>query len=134
MLLEVVLALVLFVAAATVLTSGLSASLDQIERLRTQAHAADYAVSVLSELQMGLKTLAVSGPQAFVPPAEGWTWEIVSTPIQSGFGLEEASAFKKIEVIIRHEEPPLVYRLVQVLPLDDSKTNLNTELPGIDSF
>ena len=49
MLLEVVLALVLFVGAATVLTSGLSSSLDSVERLRLNAHAADYAVSVLSE-------------------------------------------------------------------------------------
>jgi hypothetical protein len=131
-LLEVVLALVLFVAAAAILSSGLSSSLDGIERLRLEAHAADLAVSVLSELQMGIRTLALSGPQPFETPREGWTWELVSTPVQAE--LEDTNAFKKIEVIIRHDEPALVYRLSQVLQLDAVQTNRSDRLPGVSSF
>jgi hypothetical protein len=118
-LLEVILALALFVAAAAVLTSGLSSSLDGIERLRRNTRAADLAVSVLSELQMGIKTLALTGPQPFEPVQDGWTWEILSTPLQAG--AEEIGPYKMIEVVIRHEEPPLVYRLGQVLQVDDAK-------------
>src|SRR5512141_793697 len=80
-LLEVVLALVLFVGAAAVLTSGLSSSLDSLERLRLNTHAADLAVSVVSELQMGIKSLALSGPQPFPAPFEGWTWEALANAL-----------------------------------------------------
>ena len=131
-LLEVVLALVLFVAAATILTSGMSSSLDSLERLRLGTHAADLAVSVLSELQMGVKSLGLSGPQPFDPVLEGWTWELTSTPLQAES--DQATPFKKIEVIIRHDDPALVYRLGQVLRLDDSKSVGGDKLPGIGSF
>ena len=131
-LLEVVLALVLFVAAAAILSGGLSSSLDGIERLRLQAHAADLAVSVLSELQLGIKTLALGGPQPFETPLESWTWEAVSTPVQTE--PDDTSPFKKIEVIIRHDEPALVYRLSQVLQFDAAQTNRSDRLPGISSF
>lgn len=129
-LLEVILALALFVGAAAVLTSGLSSSLDGLERLRLSAHGADFAVSVLSELQMGIKSVGISGPQPFVPAEEGWTWEIVATPLEAG--TEESSSFQRIEVIIRHEDPAFVYRLNQVLRADALKTT--TEAPGIDGF
>src|SRR5258708_4398278 len=82
-LLEVILALVLFVAAAAVLTSGLSSSLDGVERLRLNTHAADLAVTVLSELQLGIKSLALSGPQQFEAPLDAWTWELVASPVQA---------------------------------------------------
>jgi hypothetical protein len=129
-LLEVILALALFVGAAAVLTSGLSSSLDGVERLRLNTHAADFAVSVLSELQMGITSLGVSGPQPFVPPEDGWTWEVAATPVESG--TEESSPFQRIEVIIRHEDPPLVYRLNQVLRTDALKSA--ADRPGIDGF
>jgi hypothetical protein len=134
-LLEVVLALVLFVAAAAVLTSGLSSSLDGVERLRLQAHAADMAVSVFSELQMGIKSLALSGPQPFDPPVEGWTWEAVATPLQmQQTESEEATPFKRIEVIVRHDAPAVVYRMSQVLQIDPNQAAKEQRLPGVSSF
>jgi type II secretory pathway pseudopilin PulG len=131
-LLEVVLALVLFVSAAAILTSGLSSSLDSVDRLRVNAQAADFAVSVLSELQMGIKTLALTGPQEFDPPEEGWTWELVATPLEPES--DEVTPYQRIEVIIRHDDPAVVYRLGQVLRLDTSKSGQGDQRPGIDSF
>ena len=129
---EVVLALVLFVAAATILTSALSSSLDSVERLRLNTHAADLAVSVMSELQLGIKSLALSGPQHFEAPLEDWTWEAVSSPVQTE--LDESNPFKKIEVIIRHEEPSAVFRLAQILRIDPSLVKPSDRLPGVGSF
>jgi hypothetical protein len=124
----------LFVAAATILTGGLSSSMDTLERLRLNTHAADLAVTVLSELQMGVKTLSVSGAQPFEAPLEGWTWEVVSSPSQLPSESEQATPFKQVEVIIRHEDPPLVYRLGEVLRIDDSKSSAADKLPGVGSF
>jgi hypothetical protein len=118
-LVEVVLALALFVAAAAVISGALSASLDTVERLRSNAHATDLAVTVLSQLQMG--TLAAEGnsPQPFDPPFDTWTWEALYTPVDD-VGDEEGR-LTRVEVIIRHQNPEVVCRLHQVLRLEPTK-------------
>lgn len=115
-LLEVVLALALFVVAASILTSGLSSSLDAVDRLRLSAHAADLAVTTLSELQLGLKSVSLNGPEPFEPPLEQWDWEILATPLVTDF--ENTGPVQRVEVVIRHLETPLVYRLTQVMQVD----------------
>src|SRR6188474_1162503 len=55
-LLEVVLAIVLFAAAAAVVGMALKASIDGAQRLRLSTHAGNLAVTVISELQMGLRS------------------------------------------------------------------------------
>ncbi|MCX6906109.1 MAG: hypothetical protein NTW03_22045 [Verrucomicrobia bacterium] len=115
MLLEVVVALALFVAAAAVLTGGIHASLRSVERLRLGTHAANLAVTVLSELQMGLRSTDTAGPQPFAEPFENWTCELQTAPVESEIG--EASTLTKVEVIIRHKEESVVYRLTQIVRL-----------------
>jgi type II secretory pathway pseudopilin PulG len=115
-LVEVVLALALFVAAAAVISGGLSASMDSIERLRLNAHAADLAVSVLSEMQMGILAAEGNAAQQFDVPFEDWTWEVQLASVDDGAG--EETRLTRVEAIIRHQQPPLVYRLSQVMRLD----------------
>ncbi|HXP61244.1 MAG TPA: hypothetical protein VN829_12180 [Dongiaceae bacterium] len=115
--LEVVLALALFVAASTVITSALSASVDETERLRLSAHASDLAATILSEMQMGLQAAQSSGPNVFDPPFAEWTWEAV---VEAATDVSEASgssaALQKVTVIVRHQSQPIVCRLTQFLP------------------
>ena len=118
-LLEVILALVLFAAAAAVIGTGLSTAIESVSRLRLNTHAANLAVSVLSELQLGIKSAAVESAQPFPAPFEGWTWEVSAGA--SGSNLKESSKLKRVEVTIRHDDPPIVYRLSQTLLLPESK-------------
>jgi hypothetical protein len=118
-LLEVILALVLFVAAATVVTSAMNASLESVERQRLNAHAMDLAVTVLSELQVGLRSAAMTGPEDFEAPFADWTWELQLLALESDLG--EASSLTRAEVIIRHKQTPLVHRLAQVMRLSQAK-------------
>ncbi len=119
-LLEVVLALALFVAAAAVIGSGLNAALNSVERLRLNAHAADLAVTVMSELQLGMRAVDTAGTeQPFEAPFEDWTWEVQLTPMDDEVG--QASNLTRAEVVIRHKAPPLVHRLGQVFPADSVK-------------
>ena len=67
-LLEVVLALVLFVAAATVVSSALQSAIDGEERLRLGVHADNLAASVVAELETGLRSPSVLGPTPFQAP------------------------------------------------------------------
>ena len=133
-LLEVILALVLFVGAAAILSSGLSSSLDALERMRLNTHAADLAVSVFSELQLGIKSIGGGGPQPFDSGSDldGWTWEVQTTSLENA--METTNAFERVEVVIRHDDPELVYRLDEVLPHWQVAGGNTNSLPGIDSF
>ena len=120
-LLEVVLAIVLFAAAAAIIGAGLKAAIDGAERLRLNTHAANLAVTVLSELQMGTRSLADAGPEAFGPPFEGWVWEIAAVP----WGDEEnrAAPMTSVEVIVRYEPMEFTHRLAQVIQVGQITTN-----------
>lgn len=106
-LLEVVLALTLFVAAAAVVGSALQAAIDGEERLRLGVHADNLAASVVAELEAGLRSPAVLGPAPFDPPFTNWTWQIIP-PSAEAPGAPH-------EVVVRHIDPEVVRRLAQVL-------------------
>ena len=126
-LLEVVLALVLLAFAAAVIGGGLHTAINSVERLRLNAHAADLAVSVMSELQLGTKALGGEGQQRFEWPFEFWTWEALAT---SSDGLAaDTGRTKKVEVIIRHDDGVVTHRLASVVRLPEAK-----EEPGSLDF
>jgi HAMP domain-containing protein len=116
--LEVVLALALFVAAATVITSGLNASVREVERLRLNVHASNLAVTILSEIQMGLRKVESAGPEPFAAPYETWTWQVVASPLTDTW--ESDFQVLNVEVIVRHQLQPVVRRLAQFLPATTS--------------
>lgn len=116
-LLEVILALALFVGAATVISSGLNASVQAVYRLRQATHAANLAVTVLSEMQMHARPIASAGPEPFPAPFEEWTWKIeVNQPAASPL---ETDAMRQVEVIIRHSEDGVVQRFTQFMRASD---------------
>jgi type II secretory pathway pseudopilin PulG len=113
-LLEVVVALVLFVTAATIIGSGMSASVDEVERLRLNVQGDNLAATILAELQMGLQPLESSGPITFDPPFDKWTWQTVVETLEdpsAGTG-----ALQRVEVTIRNQSSAVVCRLTQLLP------------------
>ena len=118
---EVVLALFLFVGAASVITRGLNAAVNEVARLRLNLHANNLAASVLAEMQMGLKPVESGGPNEFEPPFAGWSWEAKAAPVNDTAAA--ASQLQNVEIIVRHESPPVVWRLVQYLPV----------APGVES-
>ena len=114
MLLEVVLALTLFVAAATVITGGLNASVREVERLRLNLHASDLAVSLMTEMQMGQRPVESAGPNPFEEPYDNWIWQVISAPAKDTPG--STAPLVAVEVIVRHQTEPIVRRLTQYLP------------------
>lgn len=116
---EVILALALLVAAAAVIGGGLTAAIQSVERLRLTAHAMDLAVTVVSELQLGSVAAQSGQAQPFAAPFEDWTWEVVTQPLE-GVGATDGTT-RLVEVVIRHKEPPFVYRLTHPLPVWPSR-------------
>ena len=117
-LLEVILALALFVVAAAIVTSGMSASTDNLDRQRHHTHAANLAATVLAEIQLGIRPTSEAGEQPFAAPFDKWTSELVVTPTETEAGT--ASGLLRVEVIIRHQESALVRRLAQIIRLPAS--------------
>lgn len=114
-LMEVVVALVLFVAAAAILGTALSSSLDSVDRQRRELHASNLALSLLAELQLGARNTEGGGNIIFEPPFEQWTGEVVTKPVSTEGG--EASSLTQVEVVIRHKQSATVARMAQVLDL-----------------
>lgn len=114
-LLEVVLALMLFVGAAAVIGTAMRTSDNALEKTRLQLHAANLAISTLAEMQMGSLAVAEMEAHPFEPPFEQWTREIHVQQNQSGS--QNPSQLKRVEVIVRHGGENIVHRLHQwVLP------------------
>lgn len=128
-LLEVLLAVALFAAAAAIVTSALNASMGSLERQRLGLQALNLAVSTLSEIQLGIRPAASRGQQPFPTPLDAWTDEVVASPIESP-GAAGASGLVRIEVIIRHRESSVVQRLGEVVRIQGFGTNAPNVNPG----
>jgi hypothetical protein len=112
-LLEVVLALALFFGVAVAILGALNTSLRLVRKVRLDAAAADLAVSLLSEIQMGAIPTADAGPTAYEEPLQDWTWEIVQIPVEGPLAAMEVA---RVEVIIRNTPEGYAYRLYGLLP------------------
>jgi len=128
-LLEVVLALALFFAGALVILAGLNSSLSGIQRVEMEAEAADLAVTLLSEVQMGVVQVVSDGPSGYEDPAlADWTWQIAVEPYEEQqLGLE-LPEFQRVEVTIRHE--PTGYATSLILLMADEPP---AEETGLDA-
>lgn len=109
LLLEVILALVLFAGAAVVIGAALNASMESVEKQRFQLHASDLAVTVLSGVQLGTRPAVSGGPGNFNAPFQDYSWQLVVTPPEG----DDSGSLLSTEVIVRHKPSALVYRLVQ---------------------
>lgn len=117
-LLEVILALVLFVAAATIITAGMNASVAAVERLRRDTHTLNLALSLIAEVQMNVRPLENAGPEPFEAPFEDWMWRIDVSALESP--AVEADALKKVEVVVWHATENSNQRIAQLFRSDDA--------------
>lgn len=116
-LMEVLLALALFVGAAAVATTALNASLESVERQKLGLHALNLASSTLAELQLGQRPLAAQSPRPCDAPFQDWSWEVAVSPLEAESAEAVTSSQVRAEVIIRHSTRPIVQRLTQILPV-----------------
>ena len=127
-LLEVVLALALFVAAAAIVGSSINSSLNSLETTKRQTHAVNLAMSILAEMQMGIRATIPSPPEVFEAPFEDWIWQaqpIIST--ESFFEMTDESTTTTLQIIVHHSVSDTIHRLTQIVPLT-AATSIETNL------
>ena len=120
MLLEVIFATTLFVTTAAIVMLGTSRSLRVARNLQRDSQAANLAVTLLSEIQMGLVPPTDVGPEAYNEPLEDWTWQVVTEPVAEQ--LEETDIVR-VEIIITRTVDGYTYRLAHLVPAEG-------DLPG----
>lgn len=123
-LLEVLLALALFVAAAAVVTTALNASLGSLERQRLGTQSLNLAASVLAEVQLGIRNATGEGAKPLEAPFLDWTWELAVGPAENG--TEVVNGLTRVEVVIRHTKSPQVQRLAQLMRLGSNFSTNST--------
>lgn len=127
-LLEVLLALMLFAGAAAVVTTAFNSSMSSLERQKLGTQALNLAASVLAEIQLGIRPANSEASQPLEKPYDDWTWQAVLTPAESAGGTP--TGLTRLEVVIRHQKSTTVQRLAQVVQLPaDSSTNSISATP-----
>ena len=115
-LLEVLIALAIFVAAAAIVTGALNSSLESLERQRLGTHAVNLATSVMAEIQLGIRVPGGEGRRPFDAPFQDWTWEASLLPVEDAIGTTGATGGStRVEVVVRHKTAPVVRRLAQII-------------------
>ena len=124
---EVLLALILFVAAAAVVTSAFNASTESLERQKLSAQALNLAASTIAEVQLGIRPGNSDSARPFEPPFDDWTWETALTPTETTDG--GVTGLNRLEVIIRNQKTSTVQRLAQVVKLKAGATTNSVASP-----
>jgi type II secretory pathway pseudopilin PulG len=118
-LLEVVLALAVFFGVAVTILGGLSVCMRSATQVREEAQAADLAVTVLSEVQMGMLEAVDAGPTPFEDPFADWTWQTVAVPVEATVpGME----MTQIQIIVKNTIDGYMYRIYELLPIEEDLT------------
>ena len=113
-LLEVVFALGLFVAAATVIVSGLNSSFTAVDHLRRQVVAENLAASVVAEMQLGIRPLESTISEEFDAPFSTWTIQVEVSAETRRVSEEETRVGAEtiqLEVVVRNPRHEVVHRL-----------------------
>jgi hypothetical protein len=113
-LLEVILALVLFFSGGAVILGSLGSSINALQRVRLEAQGVDLGATLLSEIQMGLVDVADAGPEDYEDESlAGWGWQIVTSP-SDRTGLDVR--LTRVEIIIFNKTHGYTYRLAHLFP------------------
>lgn len=108
-LLEVVLALALFFGVAMAILAGLSACVRSARDMRLEAQAADLAITLLSEMQLGAVEVEDAGPMAYEDETlQDWSWQVVVTPVMGSLMELELT---RVEIVIRNTPHDYTHRL-----------------------
>jgi type II secretory pathway pseudopilin PulG len=114
-LLEVIFALALLVAFSSVLLTGLAGSQAHARHVALQADAADLAVTLLSEIQLGEIPPVDAGPTEY-EDYPGWQWQVITSDFSDQIFLDPTQpAEQTVRIIIARTDSPFSYELFHVL-------------------
>ena len=124
-LLEIVLAIAIFVFSAAVVQSGLVSCLRSLSTVRLQNKAVNLAVTKLSEIHMGLLDVTGTELTSFEEEDESlseWEWQVTAEPIGED---AETSPMTLVTVTITNTSQRITYQLTEIMPSPQSQDELS---------
>ncbi len=124
-LLEIVLAMTIFVFSAAVVQSGLVSCLRSLSTVRLQNRAVNLAVTKLSEIQMGLLDVAGTELTSFEEEDESlseWEWQVTAEPVGED---ADAPPMMLVTVTITNTSRRITYRLTEIMSSPQSQDELS---------
>lgn len=113
-LMEVVLALTLFVMASGVMVGAMNSAAKGARLVRLETIAQSQAATILAMVQTGQLPAVNDGPNPFQDEQlDGWTWEVIVTPI--GVENDVEPSMDRIEIVIARPGETYTYRLAQLM-------------------
>ena len=110
-LLEVLLALGVFIVAAVFVLDSLSGALRGVRTAQLEADAADIAVTITSQMQIGQLERVNAGPVAVeMPGYEQWTWQAAFEGLEDRLDLPQ---LKKLTLTVRSEADGFEHSVTQ---------------------
>jgi len=120
-LLEVVLAMAIFVSTMSVVYMAFYSSRAGLRMVRLNNQAADLAYTVMSEIHLGLIDKANNGPNDYGeenPELEGWEWQVtVETITDTG----ESESMQQVIVTITNLDENITSELVELMAMEDEE-------------
>jgi type II secretory pathway pseudopilin PulG len=113
-LLEVIFAIALLAAACGSIVGGLTACIRANRELWLESRAADLAVSLLSEIQMGLTAPVDEGPTDYLTPLEDWSWQVVTADLNPQ--TVAGAAMTQVQVTVTYKPEGYSYTLYCLVP------------------
>ena len=115
-LLEVVLALSVFAVSASVLYTAFSSCGNAVRTERLGNRAVDLAVTVMSNVHLGIVDQADDGPNDFgeeYPELEGWEWTVAVEDTEDTLRTEP---MERVTVTVGNPSENIYTRLVEIMP------------------
>ena len=133
-LLEVLMALALIVGASAVVTGGLQSAITSVDRMRNDVQGVNLAITVLSQIQMGIIPIESVESEDFESPFEGWSYDIVVEEVEdmnmslnmNGSGESNGVELVKVQVAIRKPDGDVIKRMTQLLQNSETDSELNS--------
>ena len=124
-LLEIVLAMTIFVFSVAVVQSGLVSCLRSLDTVRLQNQAVNLAVTKISEIHMGLLDVIDTAPTSFEEEDESlseWEWQITTEPIGED---PTAPIMTLVTVTITNASQRITYQLTEIMSSPQQQEELS---------
>lgn len=111
-LLEALLSLVLLMMAAGFVVSAMTAAVPAVEKMQRELEATNLAVSLMSEMEIGIRPLMSANNDLVLSQEVEWNWQIEVRPwLEAGF----SERIHVVRVSVRHRESGMTYQFEQLL-------------------
>jgi hypothetical protein len=114
-LLEVIFSIALMAGACGAIIGGFNACWQANRDLWMEAKASDLAVTMLTEIQMGVVPPADDGPTDYADPLADWCWQVTTADLPPQ--TPDGPTLKQVQIVVTYKPQDYSYTLMELVTL-----------------